>query len=122
MSSTLLPGRYCMTFHRVLAQAVVSDLQVAEQWYTALFDRPHHARPMDGLLEWHLGASCGVQVWRDPDRAGRSTMVLDDSDLDGLATRLTAAGIQHEGPQQVTVSRVLRPPDPDGNEVVTTGA
>lgn len=111
-----------MTFRRLFAQSIVSDPEVAERWYSALFDSPPDARPMEGLLEWHLGESFGVQVWRHPERAGRSAMVLDESDLDALAVRLTAAAIEHDGPQPVTASRVLVMSDPDGNQVVVTGA
>lgn len=110
-----------MTFRRLLAQAIVSDPDLAERWYTALFEGPPQARPMDGLLEWHLGDSFGVQVWRDPERAGHTAMVLNESDLDALAARLTAAGIEHDGPQPVTSSRLLTLSDPDGNQVVITG-
>jgi len=110
-----------MSFRRVLAQAAVRDVHTAERWYTALFDSAPHARPMDGLLEWHLGDGFGVQVWQDPQRAGRSSFVLDETDLDALATRLSAAGLQHDGPQPVTASRVLVLTDPDGNQVVATG-
>ena len=107
---------------RLLAQAVVTDLDIAERWYAALFDSPPQARPMDGLLEWHLGDSFGVQVWLDPARAGSSAMVIDESDLDALAARLSVAGVHHDGPQPVTASRVLILDDPDGNHVVITGA
>jgi catechol 2,3-dioxygenase-like lactoylglutathione lyase family enzyme len=110
-----------MAFRHLLAQAVVTDLAAAERWYTALFDSAPQARPMDGLLEWHLGDSFGVQVWLDPARAGRSALVLDESDLDALAVRLSAAGLHHDGPQPVTASRVLVLADPDGNQVVVTG-
>lgn len=111
-----------MTFRRLLAQSTVRDLAVAEPWYAALFGSPPDARPMDGLLEWHLGESFGVQVWRDPERAGRSALVLDESDLDGLAARLTAAGLEHDGISPATASRVLILSDADGNQVVATGA
>jgi hypothetical protein len=110
-----------MSFQSLLAQSIVSDADVAERWYTMLFDGPPDARPMDGLVEWQLGGSFGVQVWRDPQRAGRSVMVLHESDLDVLATRLTAAGINHDGPQDVTASRLLALADPDGNQVIVTG-
>ena len=76
-----------MAFRRLLAQSVVTDLEVAERWYAALFDSTPQARPMDGLIEWHLGQSFGVQVWLDPTRAGRSSMVIDESDLDALAVQ-----------------------------------
>jgi len=110
-----------MSFHRVLAQAAVRDVHTAERWYTALVDSAPDARPMDGLLEWHLGDGFGVQVWQDPQRAGHSSFVLNETDLDALATRLTEVGFEHDGPQPVTASRVLVLTDPDGNEIVVTG-
>ncbi|CAA9444404.1 MAG: hypothetical protein AVDCRST_MAG66-4293 [uncultured Pseudonocardia sp.] len=110
-----------MAVQRVLAQSTVSDLEVAERWYTTLFERQPDARPMPGLLEWHLGETFGVQVWAEPDRAGRSSVVLDESDLDALAARLTRSGLHHAGPQQATSSRILLLQDPDGNRIVCTG-
>jgi catechol 2,3-dioxygenase-like lactoylglutathione lyase family enzyme len=111
-----------MTFTRVLAQATVSDLDRAVAWYATLFGRDPDARPMTGLAEWHLGESMGVQVWTDPERAGGSTMVIDESDLDGLAARLEQAGVDHAGTQPASSFRVLPLEDPDGNRVVLTGA
>ena len=110
-----------MPIHDVFAQATVTDLGAAEQWYSTLFGRGPDTRPMDGLIEWRLGAGFGVQVWSEPERAGHSSMVLGESDLDGLAARLTGAGIDHSGPQQVTASRILPLTDPDGNRVVISG-
>ena len=83
-----------MVFTRVLAQATVSDLEPAIQWYSALFGRPPDVRPMGGLAEWHYGDSCGVQVWAEPDRAGHSAMVLDESDLAELIDRLDPSGLE----------------------------
>jgi catechol-2,3-dioxygenase len=111
-----------MTITRVLAAATVSDLAVAEDWYSRLFGRAPDARPMDGLLEWHLADTFGIQVWTDPDRAGHSSMVLDESDLDALVTHLDKAKITHDGPQNATSSRILLLTDPDGNHIVFTGA
>ena len=68
-----------MTYASVLAQSTVADLSAVEPWYTALFDRGPDARPMDGLLEWHVTTGGGVQVWAEPGRAGRSTVVLADT-------------------------------------------
>lgn len=110
-----------MTITRVLAQSTVDDLAAAEDWYTRVFGRQPDARPMPGLLEWHLGDAFGVQVWSEPDRAGHSSMVLDESDLDALVERLNDAGIANEGPQDARSSRVLVVVDPDGNRVVFTG-
>jgi hypothetical protein len=110
-----------MTFQRLLAQAVVTDLEVAERWYATVFAGGPDARPMDGLLEWHLADSFGVQVLLDPDRAGRSAMVIEDSDLDALAARLTADGVDHDGTQPGGGARLLLLSDPDGNYVAVSG-
>lgn len=111
-----------MTVTSVLAQSTVTDLDRARQWYAALFGRQPDARPMDGLLEWHVSDVAGLQVWREPERSGRSTVVLGTDDLDAVAASLTAAGIGHDGPEPGGGRRVLRLADPDGNRVVLTGA
>lgn len=108
--------------HRVLANCTVTDLERAEQWYTTLFEREADARPMPGLIEWHLGDSSGLQVWSEPDRAGKSSVVLGETDLDAAAVRATAAGVDHDGPQPGGGARILPLIDPDGNRVVLAGA
>ena len=111
-----------MAFTRVLAQATVSDLERAIGWYATLFGRQPDARPMPGLVEWHFGKSHGVQVWVEPDRAGNSSMVLEESDLDALIARLDKAGLDHVPAEDVTASRILALVDPDGNRIVVSGA
>ncbi|MFF0309709.1 VOC family protein [Streptosporangium sp. NPDC004379] len=106
---------------RLLAQMTIVDLERAIGWYAKLFGRDADARPMDGMAEWHLAPNFGVQLWEDAERAGRSTMVVDESDLDALADRLTREGIDH-GVRQVTASRILVVTDPDGNGIVFSGA
>jgi hypothetical protein len=111
-----------MAVIRILAQSTVSDLTTAERWYTTLWERGPDARPMPGLLEWHLGETAGLQLWSEPDRAGRSTVVIGIDDLAALAARLTAAGVEHEGPQPGGGARILQLVDPDDNRVVITGS
>jgi hypothetical protein len=48
-------------------------------------------------------------------------MVIDESDLDALAARLAADGLDHGGPQSGGGARVLILSDPDGNQVVISG-
>jgi len=107
--------------HGVLAQSTVSELARAEAWYTTLFGRSPDANPMPGLLEWRLGEGFGVQVWSEPDRAGLSTMVLAETDLDSAARRLSLEGITEAQPERATSSRTLELADPDGNRVVLVG-
>ena len=76
---------------------------------------------MGGLAEWYFDETFGVQVWAEPDRAGRSTMVLEESDLDARAARLDDVGIEHVGPWEASKARIVQVWDPDGNRVVFTG-
>ena len=106
----------------VLAHCTVTDLGRAESWYSRLFDREPDTRPMPGLLEWRFSKSFGLQVWSEADRAGHSCVVLNETDLDAAAARLTAAGLDHGGPRSGGGARILQLADPDGNRVVFTGA
>ena len=58
-----------MTIKTVLGQVAVRDLGSALSWYARFFGRQADARPMDGLAEWHLTDSGGVQVFQEPDNA-----------------------------------------------------
>lgn len=109
-----------MPITSLLAQLTVSDLAAAEQWYGRLFGSAPDARPMDGLLEWHLSPAFGVQVFAEPDRAGRSSVVLGVPDVGVEAARLTVAGIAHDEPQDATTVRILPVADADGNRIVFT--
>lgn len=109
-------------FRGLLGHCTVTDEAAAERWYSRLLDREPDDRPMPGLLEWHLGDGFGLQIWAEPERAGHSTVVIDVDEVDAVAARLTAAGVEHRGPQPGGGRRVLVIEDPDGNRVVFTGA
>lgn len=108
-------------FAGMLGNCTVSDLDRAERWYSLLFGRGPDRRPMDGLLEWYLGPAFGVQVWREPERSGHSTVVLEVPDLEEAAVRLSEAGISHNGPEPGGGTRILQLADPDGNRIVLAG-
>jgi hypothetical protein len=105
---------------RLLSNHRVADLARAEAWYSTLFGRGPDARPMEGLLEWHLTDATGVQVWLEPDAAGASGCTIAVADLDAVADALTGAGIEHGGVEEATSVRILRLGDPDGNRLVLT--
>lgn len=117
-------GRHCgcMAVTGVLAQATVSDLSRAESWYSEVLGRAPDERPMPGLLQWLVGADAGLQVWQESERAGRSSIVLAEDDLDAVSGRLLTAGIEHAGPEAGGGARILQLTDPDGNRVVLTGS
>jgi catechol 2,3-dioxygenase-like lactoylglutathione lyase family enzyme len=107
---------------RLLAHCTVANLERAEDWYTRLLGRGPDERPMPGLIEWHLGDAYGLQVWSEPDRAGRSSVVLEETDLDEAAAHAAGVGIANDGPQPGGGARIVQLADPDGNRVVLTGA
>jgi len=111
-----------MTFTGILAQSTVADLESALDWYGRLFGRPADTTPMPGLHEWHIDDHAGLQVWQDPSRAGRGTVVIASADLDASIAALDAAGLTHSGAEPASGSRIVRLTDPDGNLVVLTGA
>ena len=108
-------------FTSLLANTTVKDQALAQDWYTRLFGRDPDAAPMPGLLEWHFASEFGLQVWAEPQRAGYSTAVIGESDLDAFADRLSVAGIEHGGPQPGGGQRILQITDPDGNRIVFSG-
>jgi len=110
-----------VTISRLLAQMTVSDSAQSIPWYSLLLGRGPDAHPMDGLVEWHLADTFGVQVWVEPERAGTSCMVLDDDDLDARLRLLDVAGIENGGIRAASSSRILPVVDPDGNRIVFTG-
>lgn len=108
-------------FTGVMANATVKNPKHAQDWYTKLFAREPDATPMAGLLEWHLAPGAGVQIWAEPERAGCSSVVIQETGLDALADRLSAAGIDHGGPQSGGGQRILQVEGPDGNRIVFSG-
>lgn len=108
-------------FRGLLGNCTVTDASAAETWYARLFGREPDGRPMPGLLEWHLGDGFGLQVWAEPERAGHSAVVIEVDDLDAVVHRLTAAGVDQQGPQPGGGRRILVVEDPDGNRVVFAG-
>lgn len=102
----------------VLAHCAVTDLEAAEQWYRRVFGSAPDTRPMDGLIEWRFGFAHGVQVFRDADRAGGSTVVVGLSDLEQAVARMERDGIDHRGIQPGGGGRLTMLSDPDGNRVV----
>jgi catechol 2,3-dioxygenase-like lactoylglutathione lyase family enzyme len=108
-------------FTSVFATASVRDLRTAEVFYRRLFGAGPDARPMDGLLEWHLPQGAAVQVFEDPARAGGGSFVLTSDDLEAEVRRLREAGIACGDPESGGGSRVLPLADPDGNRIVLFG-
>lgn len=111
----------CMRPHRMLAQCTVTDLNRAEAWYGKLFEREPDAVRWTGLIEWHFGRHMGLQIWYEPDRAGRSTVVLDVPGFGDEIRRLKQLDVAKEDHVSTARFRVVTLHDPDDNRVVLTG-
>lgn len=105
-------------FDLTLAQIKVSSMENAEGWYRRVLGSGPDTRPMSGLIEWRLGLGHGVQVFHDPNAAGRSAVVLGAPDFEATIARLDAEGIAHGGIRPGGGGRLVELSDPDGNQVV----
>ena len=111
-----------MNVTTVMAQLIVSDLDRSVDFYTELFGRTPDANPMDKLQEWYFADSGAIQVYEEPERAGRSGATLNVFDLDASVVDLDASGIVHEPIVEANYVRVVQLADPDQNRIVLTGA
>lgn len=78
-----------------MAEVCVTDHEAAVEWYGAVFGRPPDRRPMDGLAEWQLSGTEGVQVFAaDVQVVSSGFSVASVRDPDG--NTLTFAGSRPE--------------------------
>ena len=107
-----------MAVEKVLAELAVGDQATALEWYERLFGRPADALPMDGLAEWHFPAGA-LQVWVDPDRAGRGLLTLQVDDLRAQVAEVAERGVLVEPIDDASSDVVffVTLGDPDGNQI-----
>jgi len=101
-----------------LAGIAVKDLRAAIPWYERLLDRSPDARPMPEVAEWKFDAGGWIQVFEDPDRAGRSSVTFVEPDLDERVSDLRAKTIAIRGATDAESVRTAIVDDPDGNQLV----
>ena len=78
--------------------------------------------PMSSLFEWRITDAGWVQVFADPERAGRSALNLAVDDIDAAISELTGRGLE---PGEIQAAdkgvRISALTDPDGNTVTLIG-
>jgi glyoxylase I family protein len=111
-----------MPIQHVLAVVPVSDIDRSEQWYASLFGRPADNNPMATLVEWQVLPGAWVQVFSDPERAGRGLLNFAVDDLENHLAEIGGRGIASEAivdaSKGVQISTVT---DPDGNAIAFIG-
>jgi len=108
-----------MRVANVLPTMQVADFEVAVTWYETLFGRAPDRRPMDGLVEWQLADTGGVQVYQASEGAGATSLVIGVDDVDAVVAELTHRGLNVEV-ATVPSGRFRFAPvhDPGGNTIV----
>lgn len=111
-----------MSITHVLAVVPVSDIDRSEQWYASLFGRAADNNPMPSLVEWQVLPGAWVQVFRDPDRAGKGLLNFAVDDLENHLAEIGGRGVEtdeivdaNKGVRTSTVT------DPDGNAIAFIG-
>ena len=111
-----------MSIKHVLAVVPVSEIDTSQQWYASLFGRPADNNPMPSLVEWQVLPGAWVQVFTDPDRAGKGLLNFAVDDLETHLAEVGGRGIETEGivdaSKGVQTSTVT---DPDGNTIAFIG-
>lgn len=104
----------------VFAAVHVSDIARAEAFYAKLIGRAPDHKPMPFLTQWVSIAGAGVQLFRDPAKAGQGLMTLVTPDVDAAGTQLAQAGLALGDIQRGPFGAVAHIDDPDGNRVFLT--
>ena len=102
----------------VLAGVAVSDLETSFDWYEKVLKRPADTRPMSEVAEWHFPGGGWLQVFRDEQRAGSSSVTFAVQDLDDELRGLRNQGIPIGRTTDTDIVRTATVTDPDGNQIV----
>jgi len=106
-----------MSIRNALASVAVANLQSTVEWYERLLGRSADSRPMPEVAEWKFEGGGWLQVYQNPDRAGRGSVTLAVSDLDEQIVKLRGQGIEPGAPMKSPKVHVVMIKDPDGNSI-----
>lgn len=106
-----------MPVTNVLVTIPVADYAAALAWYERLLGRPADRSPMEGLAEWQVAETGGVQVLRDADRAGTALLTLAVDDLETHVADLAERGVAVGAITTGQMARFVAVTDPEGNAI-----
>jgi hypothetical protein len=73
---------------------------------------------MSEVAEWKFNGGSWIQVFEDPERAGRSSVTLVERDLDDRLSELRSKTIEIRSTSDGESVRTAIVDDPDGNQLV----
>lgn len=106
-----------MSLNNALAGIAVTNLDTACPWYERLLGQAPQ-RPTPQVAEWKFLQGGWLQVFSDAERAGKSSICLSVSGIEGEIRRLGAMGIAVDGFQETPKAKVAVLQDPEGNQII----
>lgn len=106
-----------MPIHYVFAGLVVTERDVAVNWYSRLFGKRPTFQPTTNEAVWQLAATASLYVLADPVRAGSGIVALAVDDLEAEIASINDRGILASPIQTVPGGRKAEVTDPDGNVI-----
>ncbi len=111
-----------MNFKNALAGISVNNIDDAVAWYEKLIGRPPDIRPLETVAAWQFPEGGWIEVFKDEQRAGQSTVIFAVISLESQLEELAACGIQvNYVTPSVEIGEVAIIEDPDGNQIVFAG-
>jgi hypothetical protein len=103
----------------MVAVVPVEDHARATSWYSKLLGREADLVPVEDVAEWQLAGSAWLQVGKDPERAGSTTVVIGVDDIQVLHSIRAKTDIPlGEIVEYAGVIKMAEVLDPDDNKVV----
>jgi predicted enzyme related to lactoylglutathione lyase len=106
-----------MKIDYLYAAVIVTDIEASKAFYAKVLGRQPDDRPMDTLVQWRGFGNAGIQLFKDPARAGNSVMTLVVSDVEKTGLSLKENGIDLGQVQQGDFGKIAQLSDPDGNMI-----
>lgn len=106
-----------MMIQGLFAVVSTADMDASEAFYTGLIGRTPDDRPMDGLVQWRDLAGAGLQIVRDPGKAGSSLATLVTPDMAMARAALKRAGLTLGEDVHGDFGIIAQIDDPDGNRL-----
>lgn len=106
-----------ITIQGIYASAVVGDYAAGLNWYEKFMGRPADDQPFAGMAQWRNMGAAGLQLWEEPDGAGKSIITIVVPDLEIEHARLTAVGLPVGEIMRGDFGAVAQIFDLDGNRI-----
>ncbi len=106
-----------MEIQGLYAAVYVSNMTTSTDFYTKLLGRKPDDKPMDTLVQWRGFGNAGIQLFHDPEKAGKGIMTLVTPDLEATRHTLSDSGIDIDPIRSGDFGKISHAVDPDGNSV-----